>query len=89
MRLYAATYPEEIAGLVLVDSVHENFYLPEYMSEKRRASFSKLLKVYKLEYVFAPLGIPRFLKLHIGSKRLLQDYHRQEKAMGYRSSTYV
>ena len=30
----------------------------------------------------------RFLKLHIGSKRLPEDYLRQAKDMGYRSSTY-
>ncbi len=87
-RLFAASYPEEIAGLVLVDSVHEHYYLPEYMSEKRRAGFIKMLTVYRFGYMLAPLGIPRFLKQHIGSKKLPQYFLRQAKAMGYKSSTY-
>jgi pimeloyl-ACP methyl ester carboxylesterase len=88
MRLFAANYPEEIAGLVLVDSVHEHFYLPKHMSEKRRASFNKMLKVYRIGYILSPLGIPRFLKMNIGSKRLPQEYVQRAKAMGYKSSTY-
>lgn len=88
MRLFAATYPEEIAGLVLVDSVHEHFYLHADMSEKRRVSFSEMLKAYRLGFVLAPLGIPRFLKLPIGPKRLPQENLRQAKAVGYKSSTY-
>lgn len=88
MQLFAASFPEEIAGLVLVDSVHEHYYLPEYMSESRKLSFSKMLSVYKLGYILAPLGIPRFLKQHIGSKRLPPEYLKQAKAKGYISSTY-
>ena len=62
MQLFAASFPEEIAGLVLVDSVHEHYYLPEYMSEKRKLNFSKMLRVYKLGYILAPLGIPTISK---------------------------
>jgi pimeloyl-ACP methyl ester carboxylesterase len=59
MQLFAASFPEDI---VLVDSVHEHYYLPEYMGNKRKAYFSKMLRVYKLGYILAPLGIPRFIK---------------------------
>ena len=82
MQLFAAAFPEEIAGLVLVDSVHEHYYLQEYMSEKRKLNFSKMLRVYKLGYILAPLGIPRYLKQHIGSNRLPPGYLRQAKAKG-------
>jgi pimeloyl-ACP methyl ester carboxylesterase len=88
MQLFAASFPEEIAGIVLVDSVHEHYYLPEYMGNKRKANFSKMLRVYKLGYILAPLGIPRFIKQHIGPKRLPPEYLRPAKAKGYKSSTY-
>lgn len=45
MQLFAASFPEEIAGIVLVDSVHEHYYLREYMGNKRKANFSKMLRV--------------------------------------------
>ena len=88
MQLFAATFPEEIEGLVLVDSVHEHYYLPEYMSENRKMNFKKMLRVYKLGYILSPLGIPRFLKQYIGSKRLPSEYIRQAKAKGYKTNTY-
>jgi pimeloyl-ACP methyl ester carboxylesterase len=44
VRLYASTYPDEVVGLVLVDSAHEDYYaavrealLPEQLAEYDRA----------------------------------------------------
>lgn len=43
-RLYAATYPDEVVGLVLADAAHEDFYAsvrerlsPEQLAEYNRA----------------------------------------------------
>ena len=46
MRLYASQYPEELVGLVLVDSVHENQITPEiWRRMKRQFWFYQLLRV--------------------------------------------
>lgn len=48
LRLYASQFPEEVAGMVLVDSAHEDY------------SIRHLLPLYiRLGLLTAPLGIPR------------------------------
>lgn len=88
MRLFAATYPEETAGLILVDSVHEHYYLPEKMSEQRKRSYRKALKLNRLGYMISPLGLQRLIKLHVGSKNLPLEYQKAAQALGYQSSAF-
>lgn len=43
-RLYAATYPDEVVGLVLVDAAHEDYYAAQRaaLSPEQRAEFARL-----------------------------------------------
>ncbi|UNK16960.1 alpha/beta hydrolase [Paenibacillus sp. N3/727] len=89
MRLFAAEYPEEVAGLVLVDSTHENRFLHEFMDLKRKEQWNKAKKLYRLGYLLSPLGIPRFMKSSfVGSKRLPSAEQRMVKALGYQTKAY-
>jgi pimeloyl-ACP methyl ester carboxylesterase len=44
VRLYAATYPDEVVGLVLVDSAHEDYYaaMRETLTPEQRAEVARL-----------------------------------------------
>ncbi|AJS59814.1 alpha/beta hydrolase [Paenibacillus sp. IHBB 10380] len=88
MRLFAATYPEEVMGLVLVDSTHENRYLSDQTHPVRRKQREKHLKIYRLGYLLSPIAIPRLLRMHIGSKRLPPDILKKARALGYRTTAY-
>jgi pimeloyl-ACP methyl ester carboxylesterase len=43
-RLYAATYPDEVAGMVLIDAAHEDYYaaVQEALTPEQRAEFARL-----------------------------------------------
>lgn len=53
MQVYALTYPDDIAALVLVDSAHED----QIKKIPRTGSFQKY--VFKLGMLAAPFGLPR------------------------------
>ncbi len=59
VRAFAQQYPDEVAGLVLVDSVHEDYV--KSMPESMRRPF--LNYPYQLAFMknWAPLGLPRLL----------------------------
>jgi pimeloyl-ACP methyl ester carboxylesterase len=69
VRAFAQKYPEDVAGLVLVDSAHEN------QQQRMPAATMKELQVIKrlasVLRVLAPFGIPRALKL---ADRLQGEY---------------
>lgn len=56
-RLYAIRYPNDVAGMVMVDSSHE------FLKDDRRfrQSFSVIGTMLKVFRVFATFGLPRFL----------------------------
>jgi pimeloyl-ACP methyl ester carboxylesterase len=60
-RAFAQQYPEEVVGLVFVDSAHENqrYRLPSD-AMKELTMIKRLASVFR---VLAPVGIPRALKL--------------------------
>lgn len=88
MRLFASRYPEEVCGLVLVDATHESRYLPEQTTAGRQKQLFSHRSQYRLGYMLAPLGIPRWLKQHIGSKRLPEEWLAPVRALGYKASAY-
>ncbi|OAB45197.1 hypothetical protein PBAT_13410 [Paenibacillus antarcticus] len=88
MRLFAATYPDEVTGLVLVDSTHENRYLSEHIDPVRKNQREKALKLYRLGYLLSPIAIPRLMRMHIGSKRLPPEILQIARVLGYRTSAY-
>lgn len=88
MRLFASEYPEEVKGLILVDSTHEDRYLTNIMSESRRTEREKNLKVLRLGYLLSPIGIPRILKRHIGANRLPSDVQTIVTSLGRRNNAF-
>jgi pimeloyl-ACP methyl ester carboxylesterase len=89
VRLFAAAYPDEAAGLILVDTVHESHYLPADLTESRRQQRRDSVKLARLGYLVSPIALPRFVGRHIGSKWLPSPAREQVKAVGYRNNTYM
>lgn len=88
MRLFASEYPEEVVGLILVDSVHEDHYHTDKMDKNRKNDREKILKLSRLGYVLSPIGLPRMVKRHIGAKRLPTDIQRIVTTLGLRNNAY-
>ncbi|GAB2699856.1 alpha/beta hydrolase [Paenibacillus thermoaerophilus] len=87
MRQYASLYPEEAAGLVLVDSVHENRYAADADSGRKR-DMRRTRALYRTGYWMTPLGIPQLLRRHVGSRRLPGELQAVVAAWGRRSGAY-
>lgn len=88
MRLFAARYPEETVGLVLVDSTHESRYLPDLSTRERKAQRKINSNEFRLGYLLSPIAIPRLLRKHIGSNRLPDSLRKVVVALGYRSNAF-
>ena len=63
MQLYASTYPQQVAGLVLVDSVHEDELVR--IPGERQANLD-YMKQLSLCQALAPFGIARFTGFYNG-----------------------
>jgi pimeloyl-ACP methyl ester carboxylesterase len=88
MRLFASEFPDEVMGIILVDSTHEKRYLESTSSEKRRIERLNNQKRLRLGYLLSPIAVPRMIKQHIGSKRLPLDIQKKAAALGYRNNAY-
>lgn len=88
MRLFASEYPDEVAGIVLVDSTHEHRYLEARSNGKRKAERAKHRIMYKLGYLLSPIAVPRLAGKPIGSKRLPDGVRSSASALGYRTQAY-
>jgi len=84
IRLFAHEYPDQVAGLVLVDGGHEAAYhqMPE-SQKKIDADLSRLVKVVR---VLAPLGIAR---LFFPSKDLPDELKQANRAMALRTPNVI
>lgn len=85
MRLFASMYPDEVAGLVLEDAVHESQYVLTPENTKRIRKFRKLVAI---GYVTSLIGIPRVLKQKIGRKFLEKKYDQSLNYIGYTLGAY-
>ena len=75
MRLYASQYPEEVVGLVLVDSVHENQITPEIWHRMKREFWPyQLLRVASRIGVLRLLGEMNLLPMLKDIKQKIQKY---------------
>ncbi len=85
-RLYAARYPDEVAGLVLVDSVHEDLYLrmPAGLREASHAQRSQLF----LAQFLAPIGLARLFAPPLAAQDLPPEIQPAANALGFRSRVY-
>ncbi|WP_419961775.1 alpha/beta fold hydrolase [Psychrobacillus sp. BM2] len=88
MRLFASKYPEKVAALILIDSVHEKRYLSSEWDEERTNIHKKNLRLFRLGYITSSLGIPRLLKQPVGRKRLPEPYQKYINYIGYNSKTF-
>ncbi len=88
MRLYASKFPDEVVGIVLVDSTHEKRFTEAGSSEGRRVEQLNHQNRLKLGYLLSPIAVPRLIKQHIGSKRLPTDIQKTVTALGYRTNAY-
>lgn len=88
MRLFASKYPEKVAALILIDSVHEKRYLSSEWDEERKNIHKKNLRLFRLGYITSSLGIPRLLKQPVGRKRLPEPYQKYINYIGYSQKTF-
>jgi pimeloyl-ACP methyl ester carboxylesterase len=82
VRLYAFRYPEEVAGIVLVDPAHEDQFLRSPSAKPNAAP----LRIFQLA---SRLGILRLAGMPVdiaGMNVLPPDHQRTATAVGYRTS---
>jgi len=86
MRLFAQKYPDEICGLILLDSTPEEIFekLPtEYI--KKTNSEAKMLRI--ASYL-APFGLTRIMKMPIGRTNLTPEEQKISNQLGYLTKSY-
>ncbi|MEH6891259.1 alpha/beta hydrolase [Bacillus sp. JJ864] len=88
MRLFASRSPNEVAGIVLIDAVHENRYLKEEMNTDRSQQYVKSLKQMRLGYITSTIGLPRLLKIPVGGRSLPAQVQNHVKHVGYTPGAY-
>lgn len=86
MKLFAAKYPEEVGGLVLVDAVHEDFYtrMPPEVSASARSQLRMLSWGRRL----ARIGLPRLLFPPLATRGLPVAVQPMADSLGRRSNTF-
>ncbi|WP_453989868.1 alpha/beta hydrolase [Bacillus nitroreducens] len=85
MRLFASMYPDEVIGLVLVDTAHENQYVLTQENMKRMKKFQRLVT---FGYMTSLVGIPRMFKQNIGRKFLGKEFDPALNYIGYTVGAY-
>jgi pimeloyl-ACP methyl ester carboxylesterase len=80
-RIYAIKYPDQVAGLVFLDSTHE--FLKD--DAKFKQSFAILGFMLKILRLMSPFGVPRFLGNVFGVFALMgneHSYYKQQLSAG-------
>ncbi|WP_405108892.1 alpha/beta hydrolase [Paenibacillus sp. FSL K6-1217] len=88
MRLFASKYPEEVSGIILVDSTHEQRFIESTFIQTSYEERLRHLRRLRMGYLFSPIGLPRLLKQPIGAKRLPPPVQHTVKTLGYRNHAY-
>ncbi len=88
MRLFASKYPEKVASLILIDSVHEKRYLSHEWDSIRKKSHRKNLNVFRFGYLTSGIGLPKLLKQPVGRKYLPEPYQKYVDYIGYHPKSY-
>lgn len=89
VQYFAYSYPEDVAGVVLVDSLHKDFR--KRAPESKMRGFTGSLKTFVfLGVIGAPLGIPRLLKMpsSIVVEKLPAEIQREAYWLTYQPKTY-
>lgn len=89
VQYYARTYPEQIAGIVLVDSVHPEQSL-RMREDVRKKYEGNLRALTLLSRIFAPLGSLRLAgqSVTVISHKLPDDVQRMARSLGFQSRAY-
>jgi pimeloyl-ACP methyl ester carboxylesterase len=61
VRLYASTYPDEVAGMVLVDPIHPSDWLQ--MTEAGRRKLRDAVRLSRYGAILARLGVARLISV--------------------------
>jgi pimeloyl-ACP methyl ester carboxylesterase len=88
MRLFASKYPELVASLILIDSVHENRYLSDEWDHIRKKSHKKNLHLFRFGYITSGIGLPKLLKQPVGRKYLPGKFQIYVDYIGYHPKSY-
>ncbi|MEK3795234.1 alpha/beta hydrolase [Paenibacillus sp. FSL R7-0204] len=88
MRLFASKYPEEVSGIILVDSTHEQRFIESTFNQIRYEERLRHLRRLRMGYLLSPIGLPRLLKQPIGAKRLPPPVQHTVNTLGYRNNAY-
>lgn len=88
MRLFASAFPEEVAGIILVDSTHEQRFIESTFNQTRYEERLRHLRRLRLGYLLSPIGLPRLFKQSIGAKRLPPPVQHTVNTLGYRNNAY-
>ena len=86
MRLFTSRYPDEVVGLVLVDSVHEDLY-ERMPAGLREASHVQRSRLYSARFL-APIGLARLFAPPLATQKLPLSVQPAANALGLRSSVY-
>ena len=65
-RLYAATYSDEVVGMVLLDSAHPNNWL--HMTEERKKELERAVRLSHRGAMLARLGMARFVSFLVSAR---------------------
>jgi len=83
---FAAEYPDETGGVVLVDALHEDFFnrMPPVVRENSEAQLRMISIAHKLCFT----GIPRLFFSPIATQGLPPEIQSAANARGFRASVY-
>lgn len=86
MLLYTYMYPDEVAGLVLIDATHPDYheYLPEEFKDIENSKLAQL----KLGADLSPFGVQRLLNISLSPYKLPKDIEDAGRAMGFRNAAF-
>ncbi|MHB9027880.1 MAG: alpha/beta fold hydrolase [Candidatus Latescibacterota bacterium] len=89
VRLYAARYPDDVAGMVLVDPSHEDEWTGRFPPEHRRGLWMMDKSIRALAEL-SRTGIPQFILRHrlpAEIRKLPPEAQEEVRTMGYRPET--
>lgn len=87
VRLFASLYPDDVAGVILVDTPHEDWF--SRLSPAVRRGQDANLRLLNIGRFIAPLGLTRLLRKPVVVPRMPQSSKAMASAIGYRARNYA
>ena len=89
IRYYAYLYPQDVAGMILVDSTPENFFDMENLAKEEQRLEKIVEWIIPIVRIAAPLGILRFLGFPAVLADIPEEFRPLSDTIGYRTSAYT